>query len=66
MALSHPLQSKGTVNAVSALYPADMKFQQLGNSANTLSQSNIPAILPADYKNAQVALMFAGQQLSKC
>lgn len=62
VALSHPLQSKGTVNAVSALYPADMKFQQLGNSANTLSQSNIPAILPADYKNAQVALMFAGQQ----
>lgn len=62
VALSQPLQSKGIVNAVSALYPAEMKFQQLGNSANALSQSNIPTILPTDYKDAQVALMFAGQQ----
>lgn len=62
VALSQALQANGRVNAVSALFPSEMVFQQLGNSANTLATSNIPTILPIDYKDAQVALMFASQQ----
>lgn len=52
----------GTANAISALFPASMKFEQLGSSASTLTASNIPTMLPDDYKEAQVALVIAGQQ----
>lgn len=52
----------GKANAVSASFPAAMTFQQLGSSASTLATSNIPSVLPAEYSEAQVSLLLAGQQ----
>lgn len=61
VAMLHTESNEGVANAVSAVYPSDMKPFQVGNSASTLSQSSIPTLLPEDYKDAQIALVMAGQ-----
>ena len=55
-------KKEGTANAVSALFPAEMELKQFGDAASTIASSNIPQIMPADYKDAQVALVLAAQQ----
>lgn len=52
----------GTVNAISALFPTDFKYQAVGAQASLLAQSDIPSVLPDNYKDAQLALFLAAQQ----
>ncbi|MCM1510466.1 MAG: hypothetical protein NC116_07090 [Clostridium sp.] len=52
----------GIVNAISALYPSEFKYQAVGTQAALLAQSGIPSVLPETYKEAQLALFFAAQQ----
>lgn len=60
--LMKPSSTSGVAHAVSASFPADMQFEHIGSSSTTLAASNIPALLPADYKDAQLALILAAQQ----
>lgn len=53
--------SDGSANAVSALYPAEMQLQHIGDIATTMAQSLIAPMFPADYTDAQLALMLASQ-----
>lgn len=63
IALLQPVAGKtGTSNAVSVKFVADMQSTMIGQGANTLALSAIPPLMPADYKDAQVALVLAGQQ----
>lgn len=62
LGLLHSAGKDGQVNAISAQFPAEMEFQALGQSSATLSKSHIPTILPSEYKDAQLALILAGQQ----
>lgn len=55
----------GTVNAISALFPTDFKYQPVGTQAVLLTQSNIPSVLPDTYKDAQLALFLATQHRNK-
>lgn len=60
--LLQPSSKAGSANAVSALFASDLQLEQIGTGAATLATSNIPSILPAEYKDAQVALILASQQ----
>lgn len=62
LGLLHSAGKDGQVTAISALFPAEMEFQALGQSSATLSKSHIATILPTEYKDAQLALILAGQQ----
>ncbi|MGM9712519.1 MAG: hypothetical protein ACI3Y5_00150 [Prevotella sp.] len=63
IALLQPVAGKtGTSNAVSVKFVADMQSMIIGQGANTLALSAIPPLMPSDYKDAQVALVLAGQQ----
>lgn len=61
VALIQSTSKDGTANGVSVLYPSEMVYQKIGSSMMTLSRSNIPSALPADYNEAQLALMLASQ-----
>lgn len=52
---------ENSLNAVSALYPTEMKIEKIGSSSSTLSQSLIAPMLPSDYADAQIAFIVAGQ-----
>lgn len=60
--LLKPSTTSGVAHAVGAIYPAEMQFEQIGSSSTTLASSNIPSLLPTDYKQAQLALVLASQQ----
>lgn len=62
VALLQTANGDGTATAVAALFPADMTLQTIGAGAMTLTQSDIPALLPSDFKEAQLALVLAAQQ----
>lgn len=53
--------NNGAVNAVSAQFPADMIIDKIGDATATLAQSLIAPMLPADYNEAQLALLLSAQ-----